>query len=256
MKHVAFVAALLGVAGGAAAQPMFGVGGFSSFGIQSLYSINPLTGAATLVGSTGLRQIADLAWDESSQRLLAITVDADLYAINPFTAQSLLVAARDGTLPEGGLAVGNGALFTVDGSGLGSINAVTAALNQIGGGLGIADNDISGLVFAGSSLFGYAKNGTLEDSIVSIDTVSGSATRIGLVGFDSASSVGGLAVVAGGDVYLSSGDALYTVNASTGVASFVGSFGVAGMSGITVIPSPGVGSLAMLAMGMAMRRRR
>jgi hypothetical protein len=59
----------------------------------------------------------------------------------------------------------------------------------------------------------------------------------------------------GNALYMSDGSRLYTLNASTGVATLIGDHGVSGMSGLAI---PGPSALAVLGSGMLLlgaRRR-
>lgn len=252
--------ALIGAAAACASGQLFGVGGFGPFATQSLYTIDASTGAATLVGNTGLTEIADIAYDPFSDRMYALTRGADLYTLNRTTGAATLLASVAGTQPEGSLAFDLAAsrLLATRSDELGVVNTATAAFSAVGGPGATDDNDFSGLAFNGLGvLYAYAKNGSIEDSLVRIDPTTGVATRVGLTGISSFSAVGGLAFdpVFNG-MYLTSGSHLYRVDVNDGSASLIGSHGSGGFSGIAFIPSPGAGMLLGLAAVAAGRRRR
>lgn len=257
MRVLCFGALGLLAATSASAQ-LFGVGDFAPFQTQSLYTIDLSTGAATLVGSTGLRDIADIAYDLPSSTMYALTVGADLYTINTSTGAATFVAARAGTTPEGSLAflLQTGQLFTTASDVLGNVSTSTAAFTSLGGAASSSDTDISGLAFdVPGRLFGYAKNGSGEDSLVRFDTATGASTRVGLTGITASASVGGLAFERStGRLFLTDGGALHTVDTLTGAATLVGQHGRTGFSGIAFIPAPG--ALALLGFGLLAARRR
>lgn len=254
------LAATAGLAVGSSAlgaETLYGVGGFGPFSVQTLYTVDPVTGFATAVGSTGIDEINGLAFDRSTATMYAYTTDAELYTIDLSSGAATLVADATGIFPEGDIAIGpGGGAFVNQVDEIGSLSLGSAAYTPVGpAGVGL---DLSGLVFgSGGALFGYATNGGLDDSIVTINPLDGSATALGLTGFNSASGVGALAFDASeGLLYLTDGSSLYGVNSATGAASFIGAHGAGGFSGLAFIPAPG--SVALLALGglAGLRRRR
>jgi hypothetical protein len=235
---------------------LFGVGNFGNFSTQTLYSIDVASGAATPIGSTGLNQIADIAYVGSTNTMYALTVNADLYTLNLSTGAASLVASVNNTIPEGALTRNQitGRMFTSSSDILGEISLTSAVVSDIGF-TNVDDNDISGLAFFDSTLFAYATNGDNADSLLSIDTATGQATRIGFTGVQSAAFVGGLAKDLGRVLFLSDGDALFSVDVTTGQAARIGAHGVAGMSGIAFVPAP-AGAAAFIIAGLAASRRR
>jgi hypothetical protein len=234
---------------------LVGVGNFGPFSQQSLYAIDPATGAATLIGNTGLVNINDVAWDAASGRLLAYTTAADLYELNFSTGAATLLAARAGTVPEGSLTVdAGGGLFTTNADVLCTLNRATGALAPIGV-LGLNDNDISGIAFVGGRLFGYAKNGTAADTLVEINPATGQGVSIGALATLSGASVGGLAFD-GSTLFLTDSANLFSVDPLTATATLIGAHGVGGFSGLAFIPAPSTAGLLAFAGLAAARRRR
>jgi hypothetical protein len=246
---------LLCAAGAATAQgALFGVASFSPFGTQSLYSIDAGTGAATLIGSTGLRQIVGLDWDSANGRLVALTGAGDQFSINTITgASSLLVDATFG-VPEGSVAFSGGTAFTTLFDNLHTWNG--ASWQQVGPSLLPAGSDISGLAFGGTKLLGLATNGAAADQLVSFSSLTGAATIIGATGTNAGSVAGLTYDFIGGTWFMSDGAGLYSVNAETGAASLIGQHGLTGFSGLAFVPSPGTMTLAGLAGLIVARRRR
>lgn len=259
LRIAAIAAAVAASAGSALAQGvLYGVASFSSFGIQSLYSIDPATGAATLVGSTGLRQISGLDWDSANNRLVALTGSGDQFVINTASgASSLLVDAAFG-VPEGSVAFNNGTAYTAI---FDNLHSWTGAAWQQLGPSGLAPGaDISGLDFGldrgAAVLLGLATNGAGSDTLVSFDPATGAGTVIGPTGTN-AGSVGGLAYgFLGSAWYMTDGAALYSLDVATGAASLVGAHGVGGFSGLAFVPTPGAAALLGLGAVLAVRRRR
>lgn len=255
LRIAAIAAAVAASAGSALAQgALYGVASFSTFGIQSLYSIDPATGAATLVGSTGLRQISGLDWDSTNNRLVALTGSGDQFVINTASgASSLLVDATFG-VPEGSVAFNNGTAYTTI---FENLHAWTGAAWQQLGPSGLAPGaDISGLDFGADGLLGLVTNGAAPDQLVSFNLATGAATVIGPTGTN-AGSVGGLAYgFLGSAWYMTDGAALYSLDAATGAASLVGAHGVGGFSGLAFVPTPGAAALLGLGAMLAVRRRR
>lgn len=262
-KRLLAVGAVIALAAGQATAQMFGVGRFDAFSTQSFYSINPQTGLATLVGDTGLREIADIAWDINNGRMLALTVRADLYQINITTGAATLLAQRAGTLPEGSLTVGpTGVIYTNDADVIGTLDPLSAAFTAIGP-AGSPSFDISGMAFGPTGrLLAFAANSGEPGGpqLLDINPATGAATTIGALPISPDARVGGLAFDlygnANGGLYLTEGSSLYTVDTLTGAAFLVGPLGVTGMSGIAFIPAPGPLAIVGLAALAAARRRR
>lgn len=253
---LALAGAAIGFASASANAQLFGVGGFSPTGVQSLYSINPATGAATLIGSTGLRQISDIVYSPGTNALIAHTVAGDLFTLNTATGAASLLADGNTLVPESGLALRNsdGRLFTTIFDDLQGSNATPAGWSSIGAS-GLNSFDVSGLAFdASDRLFGLVSNSTLADELVEFNVSTGAATVIGITGTNS-DNTAGLTFV-GSQLFASDGASLYSINTTTGAASLIGSHGVAGFSGIAFIPAPGSVALLALSGAIVARRRR
>ena len=248
----------LAVAGAVAASvpaqaALFGVASFSPFGSQSLYAVDASTGAATLVGSTGLRQISGLSWDGANSRLVALTVAGDQFAIDTTTGASTLLVDSSFGVPEGSIAFSGGTAYSTLFDNLHAWSG--SAWSQVGPSGLAAGADISGLDFGGGLLLGLALNGGGADQLVSLDVSTGAATVIGATGTNAASLAGLAYGFIGGAWYMTDGSSLYTVDSASGAATLVGAHGVAGFSGLAFVPSPGVVALLALSGLVAARRR-
>lgn len=245
--------AVVGVATAHAQGTLYGVASFSSFGIQSLYSIDTVSGDATLVGSTGLRQVAGLDWDSVNNRLVALNSAGDQFSISTATGASTLITDANFGVPEGSIAIDNGTAYTTLFDNLNVWNG--AAWQQIGPSLLAGGADISGLDFGRGMLLGLATYGSDADQLVAFDLTTGAATTIGATGTN-AGTVAGLAhAFIGGAWYMSDGASLFSLNTNTGSASLIGAHGLSGFSGLAFVPAPGAAVLLGMG-GLVISRRR
>lgn len=256
----AAVVALLAGAPAASASVLVGVASFAPFTTQSLYSINTQTGAATLIGDTGVAQFVGIAWNGS--RLYGYTTGADLYTIDISSGAATLVADGFGIVPEGDLAFdASGALWSVNLGVLGRIDTTTGAFDPIGS-IGSAATDVSALAFVpefqgfGPSLIGYAHNGQLDDAVVRFDVATGEASVLFTTGPGAGADFAGADFDALSDMtFLVLDNQLWTLDQS-GAMALVGATGVGGFSGIAVIPTPFSGVALALGAFVACRRSR
>ncbi len=242
-------------AGLASAQgTLYGVASFSNFGTQSLYTIDAGTGAASLVGSTGLRQIAGLDFDGASGRLMALTVSGNLFELNTASGAATLAISTGFGVSEGSAAFSGGTAYTSIFDNLHAWNG--AAWQQVGPSLLAPGADISGLDFGGTQLLGLALNGPGPDELVAFNSATGAASVIGLTGTNAPTVAGLTATVGGGAWYMTDGSSLYSINTGTGAAALLGPHGLGGFSGLAFIPSPSTLALLAGATVLAGRRRR
>jgi hypothetical protein len=214
---------------------LYGLTTFLSTPANALIAINPVTGASTTIGSTGLSLAeGDLAFDPTSGALYGISH----------------------------MDVGNRQLFTVDvATGAGTIVGTLGGLN---------DYDFSAMTFASDGTL-YMLGSAILTQATRLLTVNKSTAAItnavtlssdfgGTAGMDFHPLTGALYVVDGGvDIPIVAGtDNLYTVNLSTGALTLVGPTGLAdGLAGLAfVVPEPTSVGLALAGVvGLAMRRR-
>lgn len=242
----------------AQAAVLLGVASYTQFGVQSLYRIDSVTGAATLIGSTGISRINGITFDTSTGTLWAYTTNADLYKLDVNTGAATLFGAQANTIPEGDITYHSpGLAYVTNGGELGRIAITSGAYTPVGQ-MGLVADDVSGLeVDDDGSLLGYSKNGTGPDTLIRINPASGVASLIGLTGVSSPSAFGGLALdSATGALFMTDGERLYTVDRFSGAATLIGAHGPTAFSGLEVIPAPaGVGLLAAAGLLAARRRR-
>jgi len=235
---------------------LWGVASYGPFSVQSLYRIDTATGAATVVGSTGVDQINGLAWDSGIGRMFAFTTDGELYTLNLTTGAAQFVAQIPGIFPEGDVVVTGGQFLGNNAGQWGVLDFGSGSFVPSPQPMGAAADDVSGLaVELTGGILGYSKNGAAEDTLIRIDPTTGVAATIGLTGISSSSAVGGMSFGEDGALYITDGVGLFGVNPATGAAALIGVHGVTGMSGLA-IPTPGVMSLVGLAGLAGLRRKR
>ena len=235
---------------------LFGIGEFGTGLPQSLYAINETTGAASVIGSTGLVDAIDLAFDASGNRLVALTAGGDRYAINARTGQATLIADIVDFIPEGALAINAaGSLYTTSFDDL-FVASETGSFSLVGASGLTNAYDVSGLAFVNNRLFGFATNGSDSDALVSYNPATGAAAVVGINAITASESLGGLAwSFAGTDVFATNGSGLFRISTIDGSALSIGSHGIQGVSGIAYIPSPSAG-LALFGGACLISRRR
>lgn len=228
---------------------------------MGLYSLDPETGAATLVGNTGADVVAGLAYDPIPDLLYATTTrSGNLYSIDYTTGAAALIGELGFGLMHG-LAYDSstetllGTYGESAGDGLYSIDVSTGATTLIGH-VGFFHEDhlntVCGLAVHPEThvLYGVA-SGPARDwsALVEIDKKTGVGTLIG----EDAPHLSGLAfdmqthILYGIDNW--TGD-LYSIDIGTGRATLVGSTGLGnplGLADVAAIPEPA--TVCLLALG-------
>ena len=115
----------------------------------SFYSVNPDTGATTLIGNSGILTPLGLS-TRSDGTIFGVNIYGRLYTIDPHTGASTLITNG---LPGGFSSIAFDAddiLYGVkiDGDFLGTIDTSNGSFSQIGSGVGPQYTDVRGLVFA------------------------------------------------------------------------------------------------------------
>ncbi len=232
-----------------AAETLYGVTG--NAGSPALYTINPITGAATLVGllGGGFTTITAIAYDAVTDKLFGISgtgAAPTLISINRTTGAATSVATMSGTgsMTSPGMAFKSGQLYAWNESAtdqLATVDKVTGAWVNLGASslvspanTGAGYNPADGVMYIKTSLtFG------------TINLVSGVYTLSTLVSTGPATTPEGVIVFSqAGTAYtlvqVSAESMLATFAAARTSWSWIGSTGVASMNCLAFIPTTAV----------------
>jgi hypothetical protein len=231
---------------------------------SSLYSLSPVNGAPTLIGSFGVGSpgvIADLAYDAKDDILYATTTDSQYLCSINRTTGAVTTIGHLGVPLMHGLAYDNatGILYgasTANGGngGFYRINTTSGQATFIGSiGVNVGGDWVDGLAFnrANDVLYGCISGPDYLGGLVTINAATGQGTLIAttqpLTDLAFQPETGILYGIDNG-VGLHP-DALYTINPTTGQATLVGQTGLGNELGLEFapIPEPGTLSLAGLA---------
>ena len=218
----------------------------------NLYTIDPLTGATTLVGSMGT-VMTDIAEYKGSMFGVSFPSSGpvSLYSVNPETGASTLIGSTgvyinalefgtDGTLFGAGGAPGCGPSSTnpTPCDSLYELNVSTGAATLVGSGVYNSSGD---LAFDGASLYLTSSLNSSTDQLFSVDATNGSGSLVGNIGF---AEVFGLAFDASTSTlygFNDVGNNVIGINPTTGlgtsVATYSSNFEIYGATTDTV-PEP------------------
>lgn len=230
-------------AGGAQPGVLYASSGRADGG--RLFTIDPATGAATLIGETGIGAVAALAINSFGEVYGSTTsAPSTLVKINAETGEAFAIGDIGVDFIEALAFDANGALYGANAtrnSILYRINPLTAQATEIGA-TGV--DLISGLSFSPDGVL-YASNGQGQgigpgDQLFTIDTSSAAGTLVGDVGFDA--SIPDIAFDRNGNLFGMTGGqgpsprSFISIDPATGAGTLIGALGFNSMSGLCFAP--------------------
>lgn len=224
---------------------------------EELLSINPATGAGTLIGMLDT-SMNGLGLSSKGHEIYTFDQNADrLRRLDPVTGQTFR------TIDIGIVTMGEGSIaFRDDGIGF-----MTRSMSSTGilwsfdpdipssTMVGTMDICIDGLGFnADGLLYGLSQTSC---ELYIIDQTNADVTLVGPTGVTSQTFLGGLTFASDGTLYAALNDTLYTLNPDTGAANLIGPIGYDKVSGLTATtPAPGALLLCGLGVCLVGRLRR
>jgi DNA-binding beta-propeller fold protein YncE len=237
----------------------------------NLSSINTATGAATLIGPTGINSPIGIAFSPGGT-LYALTVsglslNSNLYTINPNTGAATLATVVRGLITgEGDIAFSpTGTLYEVGGmtgllsEGLFAINTSTGLATTVGT-IGFLSADLSAMAFDSSgNLWVFDQGGS---QLYRVDPATAAILATVNVNIAGTGGVAGMAFnPADGTLFVGTGlgtNGLYTLNTTTGNLSPIGPSGIniSGLAFTLDAPEPAPCSVILAGLvSMALWRR-
>jgi len=208
-------------------------------GNGNLYTIDPLTGLATLIGSTAIPGVPGLAINSTGEMWGTQRISGALYRIDAVTAQSYFQTATDITFIDCIAFDANDVLYGIGfdppGFQLRTIDTNTGATTSLGATgdvyVGLAFNPFTDVLFA--SVGGFQP--VNPDAISTLNTSNGAPTVLGPTGFGGATP--DLAFDSNGNLYGLKGGGqvvnnLILINQTNGSGTLVGPTGVSALSGM------------------------
>jgi hypothetical protein len=171
---------------------LFGLTTFGGAPANSLVTINPTTGIATLVGATGLTAIieGDLAFDPITGFLYGlydvVGPNYDLFRINPATGAATTIGAIANVSDFSAMAFNAAGVLFVVNNGDGKLLTVNTATAAILSTVNLSPNpggEVAGLAIDPSTgVFYYANGYAVTSNLYTLDTSTGVLTLIGPAG--------------------------------------------------------------------------
>jgi hypothetical protein len=229
-----------------------------------LLGINSTTGAATLIGNTGITSCESLERDPTTGQLLMIGQANRLYRVNPVTAAATLIGNTGFQWVES--MAYDAATDTMYGSASSNSDISAEKLVTINLTTGVATTVADFSSFGDVDALAISPSGTLfatqysSTSFASVDKLTAAVSPIGttplyLAAMDFAPN-GTLFATRLGNLNGGGIASLYVIDPATGASTLVGATGFSHISGLVAnVPTPG--SLAAIAaLGVYARRRR
>jgi uncharacterized protein (TIGR03437 family) len=244
---------------GSTTTGLFGMAPTGSSSVETLFSINPETGAITAIGPIGASAIPNgtgfYARLSVGSSTLYMENDSNLYTINTTTGAATPVGTTDShdylsTVPL----FENGTYYAGTGSGIATINITTGQItpgSTISGGpgspVGLAPDPLPAgtppaMLTANAYMLGTAAQG-VQNPFGIVDLNSGAFTLIGNMG---SGGYDGLAV-ANGTLYTEQNGLLYSVNTANANLTLIG--GVTGTPNLSTFGSTTTGLYGMAPTG-------
>lgn len=245
----------------------------NNFADATLYTIDPVTGAASNPRATGLTQLTGLTTRPGDNVTFGLTNNGNLYRINTATGGTTLVGPTGFSFIEGDVAYDAATEFLYGiqefsnaSNRLIRIDPATAAGTVIGPAAGVVD--VSAGAFSPDGTLYALDTGTAGNSVLlTLSKLTGAVVGSTIMNVNLGTTAGltfdpatGVAYVADGDSTNVGGFNLYTLSTATGTLTTVGPTGPAGgFAGLTFTPVPepaAVGTIAAALVLAARRKRR
>jgi uncharacterized protein (TIGR03437 family) len=244
---------------GSTTTGLYGVAPTGASSVETLFSINPETGAITTIGPLGASAVPNgqgfYARLSVGSSTLYMEFNSNLYSINTTTGAATQVGTTDShnylsTVPL----FENGSVYAGYGAGIGTISITTGQItpgSTLSGGpgslVGIAPDPLPAgtppaMLTANAYMLGTAANG-VANPFGTVDLNSGAFTLIGNMG---SGGYDGLAV-ANGTLYTEQNGLLYSVNTTNANLTLIG--GVTGNPNLSTFGSTTTGLYGMAPSG-------